>query len=362
MDKWVLSRLNTLIKTVDSCLEEYKITEAAREMLRFSDDLSNWYVRRCRERFWGSGMTPDKEAAYMTLYTVLETMARLTAPFTPFLAEMIYQNIVRTCDKNAPVSVHLLDFPAYDQSRIDEQAEENMDNVLALCALGRAARNQANIKNRQPLSEILVQGAQLPKMYVNILAEELNVHNVRFVSDASEYISYRVKPQLKTLGPRYGKLLKSISAHLLENSNEIVKTHAEGRNYEFDLEGEHIVLAPVDVLVETERKEGYASASDNGFTVVLATTLTQELIDEGFVRELVSKVQTMRKEADFNVTDRIVIYHMGNERIADIFDRFGKEICADTLADTIITGVMGGYTKEWDVNGETVTLGVKVNE
>jgi isoleucyl-tRNA synthetase len=275
---------------------------------------------------------------------------------------MIYQNIVRSCDENAPVSVHLLDFPICDESRINEQAEADMDSVLRLAVLGRSARNQANIKNRQPLSEILVQGRQLPKMYVNILADELNIHNVRFVTDASEYISYRVKPQLKTLGPRYGKLLKDISAHLLMHSNEIVQTHAAGISYEFDLQGESILLSPDDVLIETERKEGFVSDSDRELTVVLATTLTQELIDEGFVREIVSKVQTMRKEANFNVTDHIVIFHQGNSKIADIFDRFGKEICADTLADTTITGVMGGYAKDWDINGEVVTIGVKVNE
>ena len=362
MDKWLLSRLNTLIKTVDTNLEKLRITEAGREMNRFVDDLSNWYVRQGRERYWGKEMTADKEAAYMTLYTALETLAKLTAPFTPFVAEQIYQNIVRTVDKAAPESVHLCSFPVCDESFIDAELEKGMDDILRVVTLGRAARSLANIKNRQPLSEMFVQGVdELPEMYTNIITGELNVKKVSYVNDASEFISYRVKPQLKTLGPRYGKVLPKINQYLAQDGvgNEVVAAHAAGKPYEFDIEGERVSLSSEDVLVDTVKKEGFASAGDNGVTVVLNTQLTEELIEEGYVRELISKVQTMRKEADFEVTDKIVISVSCGEKLLASIDKHSDEICAATLSTMLRFGEPEGVVKEWDLNGENAVIGIK---
>ncbi|HWQ59222.1 MAG TPA: isoleucine--tRNA ligase [Clostridia bacterium] len=361
MDKWLLSRLNTLVREVDGGLEDYRITEAGRELARFTDDLSNWYVRRCRERYWGSAMTPDKEAAYMTLYMALRTMALLCAPFTPFMAEQIYQNIVRSVEPSAPESIHLCLFPEADESYIDAALERDMDEVLDIVVLGRSARNAANRKNRQPLARMFVQGRQLPEMYVGIVADELNVKAVEFVEDASAFISYKAKPQLKTLGPRYGKVLPKINAYLQGEGmgDLVVAAHKAGKNYEFELDGVAVSLSPDDVLVEPVQKAGYVSETERELSVVLNTNLTPELIDEGFVRELVSKVQTMRKEADFEVTDHIRLTYAGSTRIADIFARYGVDIAADTLANSVCEGEPRGYVKEWDVNGETVTLGVE---
>jgi isoleucyl-tRNA synthetase len=362
MDKWLLSRLNTLIKTVDTNLEKLRITEAGREMNRFVDDLSNWYVRQGRERYWGKEMTADKEAAYMTLYTALVTLAKLTAPFTPFVAEQIYQNIVRTVDKAAPESVHLCSFPVCDESFIDAELEKGMDDILRVVTLGRAARSLANIKNRQPLSEMFVQGVdELPEMYTNIITGELNVKKVSYVNDASEFISYRVKPQLKTLGPRYGKVLPKINQYLAQDGvgNEVVAAHAAGKPYEFDIEGERVSLSSEDVLVDTVKKEGFASAGDNGVTVVLNTQLTEELIEEGYVRELISKVQTMRKEADFEVTDKIVISVSCGEKLLASIDKHSDEICAATLSTMLRFGEPEGVVKEWDLNGENAVIGIK---
>ena len=360
MDRWLLSRLNTLVREVDENLAHYRITEGAREIARFTDDLSNWYVRRCRERFWGSGMTADKEAAYMTLYTALRTMAHLCAPYTPFLSEQIYQNIVRGVDPAAPESVHLCDFPAADESLIDAALERDMDAALEIVVLGRSARNQAARKNRQPLARMFVQGKRLGGMFVAIIADELNVKAVEFVEDASAFISYKAKPQLKTLGPRYGKILPKINAFLQGEGvgDLVVAAHKRGAPYECELEGVMVSLSPEDVLVEPVQKAGFVSESERELSVVLDTNLTPALIDEGFVRELVSKVQTMRREADFQVTDHIVITYAGSPRIAEIFARFKKEIAADTLADAIAQTVPAGFVKEWDVNGESVTLGV----
>ncbi|MEG1548083.1 MAG: isoleucine--tRNA ligase [Clostridia bacterium] len=359
MDKWVLSRLNTLIKVVDAHLDALRITEAGRELSRFTDDLSNWYVRRCRERYWGKDMTADKEAAYMTLYTVLSTMARLSAPFTPFMADELYQNMVRSVDRTAPESVHLTDFPVANEAMIDAQLEANMDKVLSIVVLGRSARNTANIKNRQPIGNMLVTGAQLPDMYISIIADELNVKSVGFISDASEFISYRVKPQLKTLGPRYGKILPKINAYLAgDGIGDKVVAAVRSGNYDFELDGVQVSLSSEDVLIDTAQKPGYVTESERDLSVVLSTLLTPELINEGFVRELVSKVQTMRKEAGFEVTDHISLSYSANERIADIMRRFGSAIAVDTLANEITTE-LDGYTKDWDINGEPVTLGVK---
>jgi len=360
MDRWILSRLNTLMGRVEAYLDDLKMTEAGREMQDFMDDLSNWYVRRCRERYWGKDMTPDKEAAYMTLYTVLRTMALISAPFTPFMSETMYQNMVRTVDKSAPESIHLCDWPKKDESFIDPELEANMAAVLDIVVLGRSARNAANIKNRQPVASMYVQGKALPDMYVSIIADELNVKEVRFVDDASSFISYRVKPQLKTLGPRYGKLLPKINQYLAGEGvgNAVVAAHNRGESYKFDIDGTEISLAAEDVLVSTEENAGFVTVTEHDLSVVLDTNLTPELIEEGFVREIVSKVQTMRKEAGFEVTDHIVLSHHGNSLIEGIFARHGAEIAADTLADSIKLGA-SGYVKDWEINGESVTLGVE---
>ena len=360
MDRWILSRLNTLIGHVEAYLDELKMTEAGREMQDFMDDLSNWYVRRCRERYWGKDMTADKEAAYMTLYTVLKTMALISAPFTPFMSETMYQNMVRTVDKRAPESIHLCDWPKKDESFIDPELEANMAAVLDIVVLGRSARNAANIKNRQPVASMYVQGKALPDMYVSIIADELNVKEVRFVDDASSFISYRVKPQLKTLGPRYGKLLPKINQYLAGEGvgNAVVAAHNRGESCKFDIDGTEISLSAEDVLVSTEENAGFVTVTEHDLSVVLDTNLTPELIEEGFVREIVSKVQTMRKEAGFEVTDHIVLSHHGNSLIEGIFARHGAEIAADTLADSIKLG-SAGYVKDWEINGESVTLGVE---
>ena len=360
MDRWILSRLNTLIGHVEAYLDDLKMTEAGREMQDFMDDLSNWYVRRCRERYWGKDMTADKEAAYMTLYTVLKTMALISAPFTPFMSETMYQNMVRTVDKSAPESIHLCDWPKKDESFIDPELEANMAAVLDIVVLGRSARNAANIKNRQPIASMYVQGKALPDMYVSIIADELNVKEVRFVDDASSFISYRVKPQLKTLGPRYGKLLPKINQYLAGEGvgNAVVAAHNRGESYKFDIDGTEISLSAEDVLVSTEENAGFVTVTEHDLSVVLDTNLTPELIEEGFVREIVSKVQTMRKEAGFEVTDHIVLSHHGNSLIEGIFARHGAEIAADTLADSIKLG-SAGYVKDWEINGESVTLGVE---
>ena len=360
MDRWILSRLNTLIGHVEAYLDDLKMTEAGREMQDFMDDLSNWYVRRCRERYWGKDMTADKEAAYMTLYTVLRTMALISAPFTPFMSETMYQNMVRTVDKDAPESIHLCDWPKKDESFIDPELEANMAAVLDIVVLGRSARNAANIKNRQPVASMYVQGKALPDMYVSIIADELNVKEVRFVDDASSFISYRVKPQLKTLGPRYGRLLPKINQYLAGEGvgNAVVAAHNRGESYKFDIDGTEISLAAEDVLVSTEENAGFVTVTEHDLSVVLDTNLTPELIEEGFVREIVSKVQTMRKEAGFEVTDHIVLSHHGNSLIEGIFARHGAEIAADTLADSIKLG-SAGYVKDWEINGESVTLGVE---
>jgi isoleucyl-tRNA synthetase len=360
MDRWVLSRLNTLIQTVDGNLDKLKITEAGRALQAFSDELSNWYVRRCRERYWGSEMTDDKVAAYMTLYTTLYTLSLLTAPFLPFMTEEIYQNIVRSVDSAAPESIHFCDYPVADAGRIDTQLEADMARVLDIVTLGRAARNDGNIKTRQPLALMYVQGEPMSERYVSIITEELNVKKAEFVTDASGFLSYVVKPQLKTLGPRYGKLLPKISAHLSGEGvgNTAVQAHNDGKNYEFSVDDTLVILSPEDVLVSTGKNTEFVTAADNDTIVVLDTRLTPALIDEGFVRELISKVQTMRKEAGFEVSDHIALSYEGNERINGIFERFGDEILSETLGDKLTKGPQG-YMKVWDVNKESVTLGVE---
>ncbi len=358
MDRWILSRLQTLVKRVDGNLEAFRITEAGRELIDFADALSNWYVRRCRERYWGAEMTGDKEAAYMTLYTVLRTVTLLTAPFCPFMTEAIYQNIVRSVDETAPVSVHLNDYPEADESFVDAGLEEEMAKILNIVTVGRSARSSASQKTRQPLQKMYVQGEALSERAAKIVAEELNVKAIEFVENADALMSYKVKPQLRTLGPRYGKLLGKISAHLAENGDAIVKTHHEGRDYAFTVDGTDVTLSPDDVLVSTQQKEGLVSETGNGVTVVLDTNLTPELIEEGLVRELVSKLQTMRKEAGFEVADHVRIGYRNGGEAKDALLKYADSVKKDTLADCIEEGVFG-YTKDWDLNGNAITLSVE---
>ena len=360
MDRWILSRLQTLIKTVDDDLENIRITEAGRELQDFVDELSNWYVRRCRDRYWGSEMTDDKEAAYMTLFTVLKTLSLLSAPFVPFMSEAMYQNMVRTVDASAPESVHLCDFPVADESLIDHELEKGMDRVLQIVTLGRAARNDAGTKVRQPLCEMFVQGEALTDAEAEIVLEELNIKKIAFVDDASGFISYRTKPQMRTLGPRYGKLLPKLNAYLAQEGvgDAIVAAHNEGKDYVFDLEGTEIVLGKDDVLVSAQQKAGFVSETDKGMTVVLNTNLTPELICEGNVREITSKLQTMRKEAGFEVADHIRIGYDPCCPLHDLLEDSKKQIMADTLANEL-RPVLSGYEKEWNINGCPLKLSVE---
>lgn len=359
MDKWILSRLQTLNKYVDECLEGYKLTEPARAMAEFVDELSNWYVRRSRERFWAKGMEQDKVNAYMTLYTVLDTVVKLAAPFTPFITEEIYANMVKKVDASAPESVHLCDWPAYHAEWVDTELETNMDLVLKAVVEGRAARNAAAMKNRQPLAMMYVKAGQgLPEEYCEIIKEELNVKAVAFTDDVEAFTTYTFKPQLRTLGKKYGKLVPAIGAYLKEvDGTAFMATLRNDGKACFTLDGEQVELEMDDVLVDTAQKGGFVSSSNNDVTVVLDTNLTPELVEEGFVREIVSKVQTMRKEADFNVTDRIRVYHDGNAKIAEVLA--ANDIKADVLADEVVAGKGGELSKEWNINGEKVTLGVE---
>jgi len=360
MDRWILSRLQTLIQTVDDDLDNIRITEAGRELQAFVDDLSNWYVRRCRDRYWGAEMTDDKEAAYMTLYTVLKTLALLSAPFVPFMSEAMYQNMVRTVDESAPLSVHLCDYPKADESFVDKALEQGMERVLEIVTLGRAARNTASTKIRQPLAEMFVQGDALTDAETAIIADELNIKKVAYVADASGFISYQTKPQLRTLGPRYGKLLRSISAYLAKEGvgDAIVAAHNRGEDYSFDCEGQTVTLGKDDVLVSAQQKAGFVSESDNGLTVVLNTNLTPELIEEGNVREITSKLQTMRKEAGFEVADHITIGYDPESKLAELLLKNGKQIASDTLADAI-EPKLSGYEKVWNINGIELKLSVE---
>ncbi|MBQ9941653.1 MAG: isoleucine--tRNA ligase [Christensenellaceae bacterium] len=361
MDKWVLSRLNSLVKAVRANLDNYRITEAARDLNKFVDELSNWYVRRGRERYWGSEMTDDKVDAYMTLYTVLETLARLIAPFTPFMAEAIYQNIVRTVDENAPISVHLTTYPEADEQLIDAELEENMDKVLSIVVLGRACRNTANIKNRQPIGRLFVGGIDsLPDSYKDIIKGELNVKNVEVGAATEEFITYNIKPQMRTLGPKYGKLLGGIRNHLANGDGAAIAGAVKnGGTYHFELDGTSIDLKEEDMLIEPKQKEGFAVESDGGVAVILDTELTEELIREGYLREVVSKVQTMRKEAGFEVTDHIALYVADNDLIAGLVEENKAQVAGEVLADEVVLGSMAGYSKEWDINGQKTTLGVE---
>ena len=361
MDKWLLSKLNTLVKEVDDNLGNYRIPEAARALQDFVDDMSNWYVRRSRERFWAKGMEQDKINAYMTLYTALVTVSKTAAPMIPFMCEDIYQNLVRNIDKTAPESVHLCSFPEVKESFIDKELEAYMDEVLKVVVFGRAARNTANIKNRQPIGKMFVKAERsLPEFYQEIIEDELNVKSVEFTDDVRAFTSYTFKPQLRTVGPKYGKQLGNIKKALSEiDGNSAMDTLKEKGALTFDFNGEEVVLTEEDLLIDAAQVEGYVSEGDNTVMVVLDTNLTPELLEEGFVRELISKIQTMRKEAGFEVMNHICVFAEGNEKISAIFAAHGEEIRSEVLADEIVTGQTGGYSKEWSINGEKVVLGVE---
>ncbi len=361
MDRWLLSKMNTLIQEVDGSLDQYRIPEAARVLQDFVDDMSNWYVRRSRERFWVKGMPQDKINAYMTLYTALVTTAKLAAPMIPFMAESIYRNLVCSIDPSAPESVHLCRYPQADETMVDQKLESDMDTVLKVVVLGRAARNGAAIKNRQPLAKMYVKAEdEIGAFYKKIIEDELNIKSVECTADVSAFTSYSFKPQLKTLGPKYGKQLGEIRAALSGLDGSAAKKELDSTGVlKLMLSTGEAQLSPEDLLIEMTRSEQYFSVEDGGVTVAIDTVLTDALVEEGFVREIISKLQTMRKEADFNVMDHIVVYVQGNEKVAEIMQKNLSVIENDTLADALKLEQMDGYAKEWDINGEKVTLGVK---
>lgn len=361
MDRWILSELNTLIDFVDKGLDKYNITDTSRAIEKFTDNLSNWYVRRCRERFWGSDMSEDKIAAYTTLYTALTTLAKLAAPFVPFITEQIYGNLVLPFYKNVPVSVHLTSFPVCDKAFIDTQLGETMDRVINIVSLGRTARNACAIKNRQPLSELFIRADKfdsLPEEYLDILKEELNVKKIAFISDSSGFASYEIKPQLRTLGPKYGPLIGKIREHLAQcDSSALVNAVRKGETVTVSIDNTLVAFKEEDLLISDKNKEGYQTVSEKGITVILNTELSQELIQEGLMRELVSKIQTMRKESGFNVTDHIVVTYSCGEKLAEVIEKYKSEIMQDTLADSITAG-SGSSLK--DINGEEISLSLEV--
>lgn len=361
MDKWLLSRLHTVINEVDENLEKYRIPEAARALQDFVDEMSNWYVRRSRERFWAKGMEQDKINAYMTLYTALVEISKAAAPMIPFMTEEIYQNLVRSVDKNALESIHLCDFPESDENWIDEELEANMKKVLDIVVLGRACRNESNIKNRQPVGKMYVKADyDLPDFYKDIITDELNVKEIEFTEDVRSFTTYIFKPQLKTVGPKYGKQLGAIKNYLSAlDGNEAMDELEANQVLKFTASDMEVELAKEDLLIEMTQSEGYVSQNDHGITVVLDTNLTPELLEEGFVREIISKVQTMRKEAGFEVMDKIALYVDKNEAVSDIIQKNREEIQSEVLANNVIFGKINGYHKEWNINGENVELGVE---
>ncbi len=361
MDKWLLSKLNSMVKAVDTNLADYKIPEAARALSEFVDEMSNWYVRRGRERYWVQGLTDDKIAAYTVLYNALVITAKTAAPMIPFMAENIYQNLVRSLDSNAPESIHLCDFPVVDESLIDAKLEENMEAVLQIVVLGRAARNGAVLKNRQPLAQMYVKSdVTLDDFYSEIIRDELNIKKVDFTAEVDNFVSYKFKPQLKTVGPKYGKQLNDIRTALSELDGAKAKAELDANGkIVLDLASGTVELATEDLLIEAAQREGFYTVSDRGVTVAIDTSLTDELIAEGYVRELISKVQTMRKEAGFQVVDHINITVEADGIIADTVTKLGNEIATDTLAESIILGSVNGFVKEWDINGQMVKIGVE---
>ena len=363
MDKWLLSKLNSTVKAVDENLAAYKIPETTRVLEEFVDDLSNWYVRRGRERYWAKGMEQDKVNAYMTLYTALVTISMTAAPMIPFMAEDIYQNLVRSIDKDAPLSVHLCEFPKVEEKMIDTDLEAAMDEILKIVVLGRAARNTANIKNRQPIGTMYVKAAkELTEDETAIVKDELNIKNVVFTEDIASFSSYTFKPQLRTVGPKYGKQLGGIKAYLSSvDGNAAMAELKEKGALTFDVNGTEVSLAEEDLLIDIAQTEGYVTEADGAVTVVIDTNLTEELLEEGFVREIVSKIQTMRKEAGFEVMDKITVYAEGSDKATGLMNANADSIKSDVMADALVTGSVDGYSKEWNINGEKVTLGVKKN-
>ena len=361
MDKWLLSRLNSCVKTVDDCLANYKIPETTKALQAFVDDMSNWYVRRSRQRFWAKGMEQDKINAYMTLYTALVTFIKASAPMIPFMTEDIYQNLVKSVNTDAPESIHLCDFPAVDEAMIDEKLEQDMGEVLDIVVLGRAARNASGIKNRQPIGQMFVNGeAALTDYYKQIIEGELNVKDVIFKDDVSDLTDYTFKPQMRILGPKYGKDLGKIRNILANLNGSAAKKELDANGFlTIELNDGKINLLPEELLIDMSQKEEYVSQADHGVTVVLDTNLTPALLEEGFVREIISKVQTMRKEAGFEVTDHITVYEEGNDKIKEVMTKYTDEIKNDVLADDMCLDAEGGYSKEWDINGEKVRLGVE---
>ena len=361
MDKWLLSRLNTTVQAVDNDLANYKIPEAARALQEFVDEMSNWYVRRSRERFWAKGMEQDKINAYMTLYHALVTIAKTAAPMIPFMTEDMYQNLVRSVDKDAIESIHLCDFPTVNEAWIDKDLEADMKELLEIVVLGRACRNTANIKNRQPIGTMYVKAEKkMDKFYTDIIADELNVKEVKFADDVESFISYSFKPQLRTVGPKYGKLLGGIRQALTDIDGTAAMNELRTNGVlKLDINGNDVELTEEDLLIETAQTEGYVSESDGETSVVLDTNLTPELIEEGFVREIISKIQTMRKEAGFEVMDKIKVYAHGNDKIQDVMKAHEDEIKSEVLADEMVLGETDGYVKEWNINKEAVTMGVK---
>ena len=361
MDKWLLSRLNSTVQAVDDNLAAYKIPETARALQEFVDEMSNWYVRRCRDRFWAKGMEQDKINAYMTLYTALVTIAKAAAPMIPFMTEDIYRNLVCSLDASAPESVHLCDFPEVQKEHIDKKLEADMEVVLEAVVLGRACRNTANIKNRQPIGKMFVKAdAALSQFYLDIIKDELNVKEAELTEDVSALTTYSFKPQLKTLGRRFGKNINAVSEILagLDGQAAMAELKEKG-TLTIQVEGVDEALAEEDLLIEAAQMEGYVSDSDHGVTVVLDTNLTPELLEEGFVREVISKVQTMRKDAGFEVMDHIQLYVKDNDKVKDIVQKNEESLCSDVLADGVTYDEVSGFTKEWSINGEKVTLGVE---
>ena len=360
MDRWLLSRLYSTVKEVDEDLANYKIPETAKALQSFVEDMSNWYVRRCRDRFWAKGMEQDKMNAYMTLYTALVTISKAAAPMIPFMTESIYQNLVCNLDSKAPESIHLCDFPKVKEEWIDKELETQMKQLLDIVVLGRACRNTANIKNRQPIGKMYVKAeGELSDFYKEIIADELNVKEVVFTNDTKEFTTYQFKPQLRTLGRRFGSRLNELKEVLagLDGNATMDALNASGE-VTVTVGGVDEVLATEDLLVETAQMDGYVSEEDHGITVVLDTNLTPELIEEGFVREVISKIQTMRKDAGFEVVDHIRVYEQGNDKIKEIIKTNESQIKADVLADEVILDKTEGYTADWKINGEAVTLGV----
>lgn len=363
MDHWILSRLNTLVRSVDEYLNEYKITESARAISDFTDELSNWYVRRGRERFWANGESADKEAAFMTLYTVLVTLSKVIAPFVPFLADELYQNLVRSVDETAPISVHLCDYPVCEENRIDAELEKNMDLTLRVVVLGRACRAASAIKNRQPLSALYVKnsaGDALPDAFAALAADELNVKAVNFTEDADHFVSYLFKPQLKTCGKKFGKLVPGIKEALLNgDGSKFMQELKENGSLHLTVNDTEIEMLAEDLLIETKKAEGFVAESDKELTVALDISLNDQLIEEGFVREVVNKLQTMRKDAGFDVTDRIRVTYTAGEKLAGLIAANAGSIGADVLAVSVSAAAPNGYVKDWNINGEDATFGVE---